>query len=115
MSALNRRTNGDLVAPVVERARKLAVELARGVREHPDEAAVAIAPWLVLTLATKRHKLNFAEAALIAECAFWSGFFAVEFYRSWKDKPAGSPPRLRKVTLCRTRSGSSWPGSSPSA
>ena len=98
MTTLARKTNGDLVQPVVEHLKTGVRVAVEHFREHPDELAVAIAPWLVLMTATRRHKLNFAEAALVSECAFWSGVFAVEFYRNWKNKPAGTVPRLRKVT-----------------
>lgn len=109
------RTNGDLVAPFVDRGKALAADTWTRFREHPDEAAVAAVPFAVLTLATLRHKLSFLEAALIAECSFWGGVLAVRAYRQWKDEPAGTVPALRRVTLCRMRSGFSWPGSSPSA
>ena len=98
MTALSRKTNGDMVAPFVDRGRALAREAFEHFKAHPDELAVSVAPWLMLTMATRRQKLNFAEAALITECAFWSGVFAVQAYRQWKDKPAGTAPRLRKVT-----------------
>jgi len=92
------RTNADMVAPAVDRLKGAVALIAAHCREHPDEVAVGMAPWLMLTAATRRHHLNFAEAMLISECAVWSGFFAAQAYRAWKDKPAGTVPALRKVT-----------------
>ena len=97
MTAIDRRTNADAIAPYVGRLKKRGGELAAHFREHPDELAVGLAPVLMLTLATRRHPLNFAEAVLVTECAFWSGVFAVQAYQQWKTKPAGTAPRLRKV------------------
>lgn len=98
MTTLARKTNGDLVQPVVDHLKRSAGQAIEHFKQNPDEFAVAVTPMVMLLLATRRHKLNFAEAALISECAFWSGYFAVEFYQNWKTRPAGSQPRLRKVT-----------------
>jgi hypothetical protein len=89
------RTNGDMIAPAVAQVKKIAGQLAAHFRENPDEAAVALAPWLMLAAATRRHKLNFAEAALVSEVAFWAGVFAVHAYQDWKAQDA--IPFLRSV------------------
>jgi hypothetical protein len=111
MGAIERtiKTNGDVVQPAVDRVKAQARVIAVHFREHPDELAVSLAPFVMLAAATRRHNLSVIEAALIAECAIWGGFLAFDAYRNWKTKPAGAPPRLRKVTLCRTHCGSSWP------
>jgi hypothetical protein len=91
-------TNGDLfIRPAVERAKKAAAEAFSYAREHPDEAAVALAPVLMLMAATRRHKLSYPEALLISEIGFWAGVLAAQRFREWKDRPAAAP-RLRKVT-----------------
>jgi hypothetical protein len=91
------KTNGDVIQPFVDRGRALAVEAFEHFKAHPDELAVGVAPLLMMATATRRHKLNFAEAALVAEVGFWCGVFAVRAYRDWKDRPVGEQPRLRKV------------------
>lgn len=93
------RTNGDVIQPAVDGVKAASRRAFERAREHPDELAVAVAPWAVLTLATFRHKLNLVEMALLAECSFWGGVLAVRAYRQWKDEPAGTMPRLRKVEL----------------
>lgn len=97
MTELSRKTNGDMVAPFADRAKASVLEVIKDIREHPDEAAVRVAPVALLALATARHKLNFSERVAISQCGYWSGYFAVQAYRQWKDKPAGTVPRLRKV------------------
>ncbi len=72
------RTNGDRVQPVVDR---------EWAREHPDELAVTAAPFLMLTMATRRHKLGVAEAVLISEVAYWGGLAMCAQYRQWKTRP----------------------------
>jgi hypothetical protein len=89
------KTNGDLVAPYVERGKFLAREAVSHVREHPDELAVAVIPFVLLTLATRRHRLGIAEAALVSQVAIWSGIFAVRAYQDWKAQDAA--PALRSV------------------
>lgn len=91
MTALQALTNGDLVAPYIDRAKVLAAGAARHFRANPDELAVAAAPFLMLALATRRHRLNVPEAILISECAFWFGVLAADAYRQWKERPAGRP------------------------
>lgn len=98
MTALERRTNGDVVQPYVDRFKADLVAQLNHLGSHPDELAVMLAPVLALTLATGRHRLNFAERLLVSECAIWGGYLALQAYSQWKDKPAGSVPRLRKVT-----------------
>lgn len=95
MTALDRRTNGDLVQPLVDQVKKRAAAALEHFKAHPDELAVGAAPFLMLALATKRHRLNFAEAALVSEVAFWCGVFAVRAYQDWKDQD--SAPSLRSV------------------
>ena len=97
MTAVAPRTNADVIAPVVGEVKRRVGDAVAHFKDHPDEMAVAVAPLLMLTLATRRHHLNFAEAALVTECGYWSGYFAWQAYRQWKDKPAGTVPRLRKV------------------
>jgi hypothetical protein len=109
------RTNGEAIQPFVDGVKTASRRAFERAKEHPDELAVGAVPLVVLTLATFRHKLNLIEAALIAECSFWGGVLAVRAYRQWKDEPAGTVPRLRKVTLWLMQFGSSWPGSSRSA
>ena len=78
------RTNGDLIAPYVDQVTTRAHEVARRAWDHPDEAAAACAPFILLTLATARHHLNLPERVLLAQCAVWGGFMAAESYRNWK-------------------------------
>jgi len=81
-------TNADLVAPYAGKAREMLATAAAWARDHPDEVAVGCAPFVALTLATMRHRLNLAERALLGQCAYWGGVLAVERYRDWKDQPA---------------------------
>jgi hypothetical protein len=83
------RTNGDLVAPYVGRARAAAAAGLARVREHPDEAAVAAVPLVLLSLATARHRLNLIEQLVVTECAVYGGILAAHAYRQWKERPAG--------------------------
>ncbi len=96
MSEITKRTNGDRVAPVIDGARKTLTRLGEYVRDHPDEAAVCAGPFLVLAMATRRHKLSYTEAILVSEVGFWCGVFAVQQYQAWKAKPA--KPLLKVVS-----------------
>lgn len=95
--AITTRTNADRVEPVVERAKHLLAEGIQWAREHPDEAFVAIAPWVLLTLATKRHRLAYTEALIITEVGYWSGLLVLQHYRQWKTRPATGRPTLKEV------------------
>lgn len=83
------RTNGELVAPYVGKARAAVAQLGELVRERPDEAAVGLAPFVLLTIATGRHRLSLLETVIVTECAVWGGLLAARAYRNWKDRPAG--------------------------
>jgi hypothetical protein len=89
------RTNGDRIAPVVDRGKKVLAEGVAWAREHPDEVVIGIAPWVLLTLATRRHSLTSAEALIITEVGYWSGVAALQQYRQWKTRPAR--PSLKEV------------------
>jgi hypothetical protein len=89
------KTNGDRVQPVVDRAKELLAEGVQWAREHPDEAFVAVAPWVLLTLAPGRLHLTYAEALVVAEVAYWGGVALCAQYRQWKTRPAR--PSLREV------------------
>jgi len=89
------RTNGDRVQPVVDRAKQVLAEGVAWAREHPDEAFVTVAPWVLLALATRRHALTYAEALIVSEVGYWSGLLVLQQYRQWKTRPAR--PSLREV------------------
>lgn len=93
------RTNGDLVAAVTTAAREHLTALARYAAANPDEAIAAAAPVLIVLAATRRSRLNFAEAFALAEVGYWCGVLALKEYRRWKGRPASPPlaPRLVKV------------------
>lgn len=89
------RTNGDRIQPAIDRGRKLLAEAGQWAREHPDELAVTVAPWLLLALATRRHHLTYTEALLISEVGYLCGVAFWAHYRQWKDRPAR--PSLKEV------------------
>jgi len=92
------RTNGDFVRPVVVAAKEHVAAVAAWARENPDEVAVGAVPYLLLVAATARHRLSLAERVIVSQAAYWLAVAAVSQYRVWKAKPAGAPPRLRKVS-----------------
>lgn len=89
MKALEKKTNGDYVQPLVDRFRSRTGELVAYAREHPDEVAIAAAPLIVLTLATMRHNLTFPETVAVSQAGYWCGVLAAKQYRAWKAEPAG--------------------------
>lgn len=89
------RTNGDRIQPAVERGKQLLAEAGQWAREHPDELAVVAAPFLMLMLATRRHRLSYTEAVIVGEVAYWGGVAMCGQYRQWKTRPAG--PSLKEV------------------
>jgi len=96
-SAQIARTNGDLVAGVTTAARDHVVALARYAAANPDEAIAAAAPALIVIAATRRCRLNFAQAFALAEVGYWCGVLAVKEYRRWKARPASPALHLVKV------------------
>lgn len=96
MSTITKRTNGDLIQPFVDEIKRRATAMAKWAQEHPDEAVLAITPLVLITAATRRHHLTYAEAAVTAEVGYWCGVLAVKTYRDWKSKPAG--PVLKRVS-----------------
>lgn len=97
MSEIGKRTNGDRIEPLVGKAKAGGRALVAYAREHPDEVAVLAAPLLLTVLATRRHKLNAVEAALVAEVGYWCGVLAAREYKAWKSRPAAPLPNLRRV------------------
>jgi hypothetical protein len=97
MTEVGKKTNGDRVTPVIEGARKGVRDLVTHVREHPDEAAVAAAPVVLMALATSRHKLSMVERVMVSEVSYWCGVLLLREYRAWKERPARPLPKLRKV------------------
>jgi hypothetical protein len=97
MGEIEKATNGDRIQPVVDRTKVLARAGLAYAREHPDEVAVAAAPIVLTMLATRRHKLNAVEAALIAEVGYWCGVLLAREYKAWKSRPAAPLPNLRRV------------------
>ena len=93
--AITPRTNGDRVQPYVDRGKKALAELGQWAREHPDEVAISVAPVLMLATATRRHRLNFAEAVIVSEVGYWCGVALCQQYRQWKTRPAR--PSLKEV------------------
>ena len=82
-------TNGDVVERVMEDAKASLAEFLAGIREHPDEMAVAAAPLLFALAISFKYRLGFIEHELL--CAMAGGFspVAVAAYRQWKGRPAG--------------------------
>jgi hypothetical protein len=85
-------TKGDRVemitADLVNRAKSAVERLVR----HPDEAAVLVAPSLLLAVATHRHRLTWTEQLIISEAAIWLGTLAAEKYTAWKAQPTTPAP-----------------------
>lgn len=80
------RTNGEMIAPYVDEVTSRVHVVARRAWDHPDEAAAACTPFVLLTLATARHRLNVVERVLLTQCAVWGGYLAAESYRNWKQQ-----------------------------
>jgi len=95
MTAIERKTNADVIEPFVSRIKgDLQVGLTH-FKEHPDELAVGMAPTVLLMLATTRHKLNVAEWLVISQCGYWCGALAMHAYQEWKAQDVATP--LRRV------------------
>lgn len=97
MSEIEKATNGDRIEPLVGKAKAGGRALVAYAREHPDEVAVAAAPMVLTMLATRRHRLNAVEAALVAEVGYWCGVLLAREYKAWKSRPAAPLPKLRRV------------------
>ena len=97
MGEIVKATNGDRVQPVVDRTKVLARAGLAYAREHPDEVAILAAPMFVTLWATRRHRLNALEAALVAEVGYWCGVLLAKEYKAWKSRPAAPLPKLRRV------------------
>ena len=97
MGEIEKATNGDRIEPLVDKAKTAGRALVAYAREHPDEVAIAVTPLLLTMWATRRHKLNGLESALLAESGYWCGVLLAKEYRAWKSRPAAPLPKLRRV------------------
>lgn len=94
MTAVSKRTNAEVIEPVVSKASAALKKAGQWAVDHPDEVVLLIAPALVVSVATHRHDLSLIEFMLLWELGYYSGILGLKAYRDWKSQPAGTALRV---------------------